>query len=205
MNASMQSHRLLQNAMVCFRTFPSNTCEHSSVLACDYANDQRDFPPSLVYGILCDGTSFEFFSFDASTTPPTFSRGIFHSTPTSIPAERLTVADYLASPIKFIGSLRPICETLFYFFLLSYKTGITAFTAYTERSSLRGKTEGRTRQSFPNWGEALTHVNQALSLAMDAAAKSRARDDANSIGQATEMALCHLRERCEFPFFQFIH
>ena len=47
----------------CDGIFPSKTCEHSCVLACNYANDQRDFPPFPVYGILCDGTSFEFFSF----------------------------------------------------------------------------------------------------------------------------------------------
>jgi hypothetical protein len=70
-----------------------------------------------------------------------------------------------------------------------------------ERSSLRGKTEEGTRKSFPNWVGALDHADESLKLAMHAAEKAQARDDANSIDQATEMALSYLRERCEFPSF----
>jgi len=102
--------------------------EHSyNIPACDYANNQLDFPPSLIYGILCDGTSFEFFSFDGSATPPIVSRGVFRTTPSSKPHQRLTIADYDAtSEATFIRSLRPICEVLFYFLLTAYIAGVDA-------------------------------------------------------------------------------
>jgi hypothetical protein len=100
---------------------------HIPFIACDYANDCRNFPATIVYGVLCDGSTFEFFSFNGKTIPPTFSRGIFRtSTP---PAQLLAIANYYGtSRVDFILSLRPICETMFYFLLLAYKTGIQAYT-----------------------------------------------------------------------------
>jgi hypothetical protein len=38
------------------------------ILACDYSNDRQNFP-SPIYGILCDGRTFEFFMFDGGTSP----------------------------------------------------------------------------------------------------------------------------------------
>lgn len=54
--------------------------------ACDYTNDQLDLPPRI-FGILSDGSSFEFFVFNGSAKPAIFSRGIFHTTPGSKPYE----------------------------------------------------------------------------------------------------------------------
>ncbi|KAF8806804.1 hypothetical protein BYT27DRAFT_6609038 [Phlegmacium glaucopus] len=161
--------------------------------ACSYANDQREFPPSLVYGILCDGITFEFFSFDGSTVTngsrPTFSRGVLYSTATSPGVHRLTVANCVESPTQFIASLRPICETLFYLFLVSYKTGVSA---YLMRSTVRGQAERRTRRSFPGWVIALDHAEKALTLATIAAAEARAYHDSDSINDTTDMALYNL-------------
>lgn len=115
------------------------------MLACDYANDRLNSPPGPIYGILCDGTSFEFFSFDGSTKPPTIARGVF-GTSNSNPFDTLVVADYHStSDINFICSLRPICETLFYFLLLAYNSGVQA---YKTRSVVNGIKENRPRESI---------------------------------------------------------
>ena len=151
----------------------------------------------MIYGILCDGTSFEFFSFNGSANPPIFSRGVFQTTPSSKPHRKLTVADYdSTSEANFIRSLRPICETFFYFLLLAYKAGVDA---YTERSVKNGILDRRPRESYPGWADAKEQAGEALTLAVDAATKAFAREDALSIDQKTEEAFEHLRQRCEFP------
>lgn len=94
-------------------------------IGCDCANSHHGLGAFPIYGILCDGKSFEFFCFDSSTKPPTFSRGRYSSTPPgryALPVENL----YSHSAIDFITSLRPVCETIFYFLLLGYMTGIQA-------------------------------------------------------------------------------
>jgi len=155
--------------------------EHSHTLACDYANDRLDLPPSLIFGILSDGTSFEFFSFNGSAKPPIFSRGVFRTTPISKPHQRITVADYDAtSDANFIRSLRPICETIFYLPLLAYKAGVDA---YTERYLKNGIEDMRPRESYPSWADAKEHAGEALALAVGAATRVFARDDAPSIDQ----------------------
>ena len=54
-----------------------STFQHHLCIVCDYTNGRNDFPSTPVYGILCDGQSFRFFSFDGSTKPPTISQGVF--------------------------------------------------------------------------------------------------------------------------------
>jgi len=157
--------------------------------ACDYANDRFGFPPFPIYGILCDGSTFEFFSFDGSSTPPTVSRGVF-CPPDSKPLDTLVVADYHGtSDAKFIFSLRPVCETLFYFFLLAYKSGIEA---YMQRSVLKGIREGHSRESTPDCKEARELACQAWTLAVNAAKKAAARDHAAN--EMAESALEHLQQ-----------
>ena len=163
-------------------------------LACDYANDRLDCPPFPIYAILFDGTSFEFFSFTGNTTPPTFSRGVFFRSPNSEPHQVLAVAHYRAtSRIDFICSLRPICETFFYFLLLAYHTGIHA---HTSRSLPHGRHERRPPRestSTPGWKEAQEHARQALALAVDAAGKASARDP--SADDIADLAVEQLEQR----------
>lgn len=171
--------------------------EHSHTLACDYANDWLDLPPSFIYGILSDGISFKFFSFNGSVKPPIFSHGVFCTTPSSKLHQRPTIADYDAtSDADFIRSLRPICETIFYFLLLAYKAGVDA---YTEQSLKNGIKAMCPRESCPSWADAKEHAGEALALAVDAATRAFARDDASSINQQTEKALKCLRKRCKSP------
>jgi hypothetical protein len=95
------------------------------------------------------------------------------------------MANYHGTSHKnFICSLRPVCETLFYFLLLAYKTGVYAFT---QRSVANGAKEKLPRESTPGWREAHEHACQALTLAMDAATKASARDHAAD--EITEKAL----------------
>jgi len=160
-----------------------------SFIACDYANDHRNFPPTTVYGVLCDGTIFEFFSFNGETNPPTVSRGVF-PTPT-LPVPLLSIANYYASRANFILSLRPICETIFYLLLLSYKTAIQASTT---RSTGRAKKQKSPRASTPSWQEALLFAEEALQLAVDAAAKATT-GDSTTANEVTERTLENLRKR----------
>jgi hypothetical protein len=165
-------------------------CFEPSFSACDYANDRLDFPPFPVYAILCDGMSFEFFSFDGNSRPPTFSRGVF-PTSTSKPQEMITLANYHSSSDDvFIRSLRPLCETLFYFFLLTFRTGIEAFL---QRSAIRANKDKRPQASTPSWQEALGQARQALELAVEAADKASHQDPAADA--ITDSALEHLQVR----------
>jgi hypothetical protein len=149
---------------------------------------------------LCDGTSYQFFSFDGSRVDddgnpakPVFSRGVFRKTAISKPYRTLTVAEYdSTSEDHFIRSLRPICETLFYFLLLAYKTGVDM---YTERSARNGIKDKRPRESTPCWAEAQKYAKEALELAMAAATKAEAHEDADIIGEMAERALDCLRKR----------
>src|SRR6266550_1984216 len=115
---------------------------------------------------------FEFFSFNGKTAQPTFSRGVFRL-PNAEPIEILAVGIYGSKTnAEFIFSLRPICETLFYFLLLAYRTGIEA---YMKRSVARGS---RARESTPGWKEAHALACNALTLAVEAGAKAANRDEA---------------------------
>ena len=152
---------------------------------CDYANDRRNFPSSLIYGILCDGTSFEFFSFDGSASPPAFSRGIFNN------LKRLSLTNYHGTTeIDYMRSLRPVCEVLFYFLLLAYRAGIQA---YMLRSKNEGARMKRPRESTPGWTEADKLATSALSHAMNAALLATTCDSAAD--EETESALDCLQRR----------
>jgi len=154
----------------------------------------------VVHGILCDGTTFEFFSFDGGTKPPTFSRGVFPDASSSRPLQNLVLADYHGSAtIDFLRSLRPICETLFYFLLLTYKSGLQA---YTQRSVNRAIHHKRARPSTPCWKVALGFAEQALTFAVDAAilaadTAATGSNDATSANELTEKVLESLQNR--FP------
>jgi hypothetical protein len=78
--------------------------------ACDWTNEKQNIH-SPIYGILCDGESFEFFMFDGSTKPYSFSRGCFPGDP---PAWRrglrisdFTLADTCLSCVIFARCARP--------------------------------------------------------------------------------------------------
>ena len=142
-------------------------------IGCDCANRRLGFDNIPIYGILCDGTSFEFFCFDSSTKPPTFSR--FHDTPACY---ALSVADLGTdsdTAMNFIASLRPISETIFYFLLLGYTTEIQA--QYRQSIKLSESSESLRRESSESttdsdWQKADHLSTQALKLAIAATAEA---------------------------------
>ena len=166
-----------KKALIC-STIGSN----SHILACDYSNDCQNFSSSPIYGILCDGRTFEFFMFDGGTLPPTFSRGIYRN------LGGLSLADFnTTTNDDYIDSLRPVCEVLFYFLLLTYRAGIRAYMERSIGDSINP------RQSTSGWGEADKFAALSLSYAMNAAMVATTHDPAAD-GE-TEDALIYLQQR----------
>ncbi|KAN0133984.1 hypothetical protein V8E53_008202 [Lactarius tabidus] len=85
--------------------------------ACDFNNRQHD-TSIPIYGILCDGSTFQFFSFDGNTKPYKFSIGLDPGTQFQV----IPLTDFSFQPTahSFIHSLRPICEIVFNLLLLTY-------------------------------------------------------------------------------------
>ena len=128
------------------------------VIGCDYANSRLGFGAFPIYGILCDGKSFEFFCFDSSTKPPTFSRCQHSSAPPGRYA--LSVADLSG-------------HSIFYFLLLGYTTGIHA---QYQRSCSLGEESGKGQESTDAWQTANRLAEQALQQAIAATAQAGGGD-----------------------------
>lgn len=142
-------------------------------LACELSNSKHyhDFlscPCLPVFGILCDGNTFEVFSFNRNSNPKV-SRGTF-LVPTSDGPQwnnRLVIANlHSQSSNEFIHSLQPICETFFYILLQAHKN-IVKVHAINEAHA-------RERPESTDWSEAYLSVTQALTYAMSAAKKAAA-------------------------------
>ena len=129
------------------------------IVACCWNNTQQGFHVP-VFGILCDGNAFQFFLFDGSTKPFSFSRGTLPGDPPAIrygfKLDDFTSAE---SSRPFLRALRQICEIIFDLLLQSY---ISSLDAYRNRSVGKGRKEGRPRQSTHEWEEALCFAGDAL-------------------------------------------
>ena len=68
-----------------------------------------------------------------------------------------------------MASLRPVCETIFYFLLLGYTTGIHA---QYQRSCSRGEESGKRRESTDAWQTTNGLAQQALQQAIAATAQA---------------------------------
>lgn len=69
--------------------------------------------------------------------------------------------------MDFIASLRPVCETIFYFLILGYITGIHA-----QISCSRGEQNGKRREGA--WENANFLAEQVMGLALEATAHAAA-------------------------------
>src|SRR6266550_2038334 len=128
----------------------------SSPPACDWNNAVEGFDVPVI-GILCDGMSFEFFSFDGKTRK--FTRGCLPGDPREH-RRGLRLTDFtLDGPAPFIAGLRRICEIIFDLFMGAY---ISCLTSFRERSERKGKKEGKPRKSLDKWDEALKHAQEAF-------------------------------------------
>jgi hypothetical protein len=201
-SVSMPLHMSLLNAKVLYAHFTHYVIgSNLSIKACDFANSHRNFPPSPIFGILCTGTSFEFFSFDGTTSPPTISRGILHThTPNGFePHTILSLADYRGtSGINFICSLRPICEVLFYLLLQGYKTAVGT---YAQCSIDGGNNKNCPQNSTLGWNEAHILAIQTITHAKHAAAKAAVCD--GDADEETKLSLKYLDQRFLASCFHF--
>ena len=75
--------------------------------------------------------------------------------------------------MDFIASLRPVCETIFFFLLLGYTTGIHA---QYQRSCSRGEERGERRESTDAWQTANRLAEQALQQAIATTAQATCSD-----------------------------
>ncbi|KAF7980737.1 hypothetical protein HWV62_36755 [Athelia sp. TMB] len=158
------------------------------VAACDAA-DRESARKGLrvpVRGILCDGDAFEVFSFDGSTTPPSFSRG------RDADLRSVLQIPMGAPPRDFIGALRPICEVVFDVLLGGY---VASAEAYRRREAERTANDGQANPSSDKWEAAIGSAQQALEGFREADVKRRAKliSEANAL---VEQAMELLKSRC---------
>ena len=101
---------------------------------------------------------FQFFLFDGSTKPFSFSRGTLPGDP----RDRFTLNDSTVAESSQLGTLRQTCEIIFDLLLQSY---ISSLDAYQSRSVGKVKKEGSTHE-----------CEEALRFAGDALEKFRAAE-----------------------------
>ena len=115
-----------------------------------------------IFGILCDGVSFEFYKYDGSLDTPTFSKGRFSAASqeplVAFPLARL---DIKTSTQPFIRSLRQVSEIIFDVLLVAYSSSLTA---YRSRSISEAAATGKPRKSLGGWEEAFDEANIAQQM-----------------------------------------
>jgi hypothetical protein len=127
------------------------------VIACDRHNSL--FSPSStppVFGVLCDGSAFEFFKFEDENKLFSFSHGCISGDPS--PLQRGLPISSPSNPRLFIKELRVICETFFDVMLQAY---ISSVEAFHDPSLARGK-KNKQWESLTDWEDALQLVHGAL-------------------------------------------
>src|ERR1700722_8456905 len=158
----------------------------SGSTACDWNNTTQGYDVPIV-GILCHGTSFEFFSFNGSKSPK-FTRGCLPGDPKKF-RRGLRLADFtLDGPGAFMADLRPICEIIFDLLVGAY---ISSLTAFRDRSQRRGNRERK-------WEEALMHAQEAFKKFRDAETQRKCKQigAANSLVDNAMEALKRRYEIC---------
>ncbi|KAF8219873.1 hypothetical protein L208DRAFT_1337115 [Tricholoma matsutake] len=124
--------------------------------ACHWNNTRRGLHVP-VYGILCDGTLFQFFLFDGNIQPYSFSHGILHEDTPAV--QRGFQLNDPETPRPFIRALCWICELIFDLMLASY---ISSLNAYHNHSVSMAKKEGKPRKSTGEWERALALAGDAV-------------------------------------------
>ena len=153
---------------------------HKKVFVCLY----------LVH-ILCDGETFQFFSFDGSSKPFSFRRGSLEDSPVFRQIFKLDDFITTQSSEPFILNLRQICEITFDLLLQSH---ISSLEAYQTRSATKGEREGKPRKTLQEWEEALCLAYAALER-FRAAEKMRQDDLPDEANMIAEDAMDILKRR----------
>lgn len=155
--------------------------------ACDWNNAKLGVS-TPVYGVLYDGSTFQFFTFDGSTgkIPYRFSTGVAQGRGLQV-TRGLPLADFSSGRTarSFIHNLRPICETLFNILLVAYIANIKVFHD--------GSTSPHGHQESPDgWNKALWFAEEALAKSKDAT-EAVCRDELISADATTEEAFKALK------------
>lgn len=171
---------------------------------CNLNNEKQGFSVPIL-GILCDGSSFEFFSYDGYSK--TFSRGLLvsKSIPGSTAIARVTLPPITqATGIEYIRALRPLCES-FYFLLL--KGFLAGLEAYIRRARDYGSDGSRNYGSEGQWELALAKAVFARNKSVEAGETAmdghiqkaeRLADEAKALLE--ERYVFHLRTRSKTSF-----
>jgi hypothetical protein len=132
-----------------------NFSTHVKPTAANQFNTQRG-SSAQIYGILYDGIKFRFFIFDGSTKPYKFSEGLVPGS--HVQNKGLRLEDFYSKldADPFILGLRPICETIFNFFLVTYIAAIKEF-----REHIRIAQHERLG-SLAQWDQAISLAEEAL-------------------------------------------
>jgi len=163
-------------------------------ISCDFTNYELGYEPARIYAIYTDGTSFDFFRFNGSSNPR-FARGL-QTVPNGFPKARLTLSPpETASQLgAFITSLRPVCEAIFYFFMLGYEACLDTYCSEAINTTPESIIH-RMRRTL-SWGESRERVKSALYLAL-AAGEAALRGDLETAEQTSWDALGKLKESVE--------
>ena len=144
------------------------------------------------YGILFGGDIFQFFIFDGGTKPYKFSIGVVPGTQNHVdskfkglPLFAFSSTSLDAFEHALILDLRPICETIFNFFLVTY---VATLKVIRDSCARRGPRETFGTQSLPHWDEAINLAEEALSKSQDAEAQHQ--DNSIAAADATAEAAC---------------
>ena len=112
-----------------------------------------------VCGVLCDGNTFEFLQLDSQGN---ISHGRLFEDGEQV--KELTISNLETNNVhSYIKSLRPVCETFYWFFLRAYAISINAYIKRSEERSLLGI---ETRQSIQGWTCAFDKAIMALDSAV---------------------------------------
>ena len=144
--------------------------EPSLLAVCNFNNAQENFHIPI-YGILCDGVAFEFFSFDGSTKPFTFLRGCFPEDPRPL-RRGLQLSDFelTETTIPFIRNVRVVCETISGIMLLAY---ISSLAACHDLPAAKSTKERKPRKDSDKWDAALQSATQSLQKSCHAYVRHR--------------------------------
>jgi len=144
----------------------------------DRNNEKQGFRVA-VHGILCDGTTFEFFRFDGTTKPSSFH----HGRDTTVPRTQMQLPNLMAAtPGSFIDALRPICEFIFDLMMMAY---ISSLLAWYMRSVRKSNAEWKLRPSLFKWNQAIKSAQEAQAIFRDAETKRQMQhiDEADALAQ----------------------
>ncbi|KZT51840.1 hypothetical protein CALCODRAFT_487590 [Calocera cornea HHB12733] len=160
-------------------------------ISCDFVNYELGYEPARVYAIYTDGISFDFFRYDGSSSPR-FARAI-QTVPNSFPKARLTLQppQTASGRAAFLQSLRPVCEAVFYFFMLGYEACLDTY-CNEAINTVPESIIHRMRRTLP-WEASRERVKESLYLALAAGEAAQRGDWETAEGTAVE-ALGRLKQ-----------